>query len=110
MEFFGLPTLGFFRGISHVMEADHLAAVSSLWRAQHGHRTIMQSTFYWSAGYAMTLLLFCSLFLLSGSHLSARNEALLELAAVALVIALGIRLIYRLRREKNNFHVHEHDG
>jgi ABC-type nickel/cobalt efflux system permease component RcnA len=70
----------------------------------------MQSTFYWSAGYAMTLLLFCSLFLLSGSHLSARNEALLELAAVALVITLGIRLIYRLRREKNHFHVHEHDG
>ena len=110
MEFFGLPTLGFFRGISHVMEADNLAAVSSLWRAQHGHRTIMQSRFYWSAGYAMTLLLFCNLFLLSGSHLSARNEALLELAAVALEIALGIRLIYRLRREKNHFHVHEDDG
>jgi hypothetical protein len=30
MEFFGLPTLGLFIGISHVMEADHLADVSSL--------------------------------------------------------------------------------
>ena len=27
MEFFGLLTLGFFLGISHAMEADHLAAV-----------------------------------------------------------------------------------
>jgi high-affinity nickel permease len=77
MEFFGLLTLGFFLGMSHAMEADHLAAVSSLWRAHHGRRTIMQSTFYWSAGHALTLLVFCSLLLLSGNHLSARNEALL---------------------------------
>ena len=110
MEFFGLLTLGFFLGISHAMEADHLAAVSSLWRAHHGRRTIMQSTFYWSAGHAMTLLVFCSLLLVSGNHFSARNEALLELAAAALVIALGVRLIYRLHREKIHFHVHEHDG
>ena len=110
MEFFGLLTLGFFLGISHAMEADHLAAVSSLWRAHHGRRTIMQSTFYWSAGHAMTLLVFCSLLLVSGNHLSARNEALLELAAAALVIALGVRLIYRLHREKIHFHVHEYDG
>ena len=110
MEFFGLLTLGFFLGMSHAMEADHLAAVTSLWRAHHGRRTIMQSTFYWSAGHALTLLVFCGLLLLSGSHLSARNEALLELAAAALVIALGARLIYRLHREKIHFHVHEHDG
>ena len=110
MEFFGLLTLGFFLGMSHAMEADHLAAVSSLWRVHHGRRTIMQSTFYWSAGHALMLLLFCGLLLLSGSHLSARNEALLELAAAALVIALGGRLIYRLHREKIHFHVHEHDG
>ena len=58
MEFFGLLTLGFFLGMSHAMEADHLAAVSSLWRAHHGRRTIMQSTFYWSAGHALTLLVF----------------------------------------------------
>ena len=56
MEFFGLLTLGFFLGISHAMEADHLAAVSSLWRAHHGRRTIMQSTFYWNAVHAMKLL------------------------------------------------------
>ena len=110
MEFFGLLTLGFFLGMSHAMEADHLAAVSSLWRAHHGRRTIMQSTFYWSAGHALTMLVFCGLLLLSGTHLSARNEALLELAAAALVIALGARLIYRLHREKIHFHVHEHDG
>jgi ABC-type nickel/cobalt efflux system permease component RcnA len=110
MEFFGLLTLGFFLGMSHAMEADDLAAVSSLWRAHHGRRTIMQSTFYWSAGHALTLLLFCSLLLLSGTHLSARNEVLLELAAAALVIALGAQLIYRLHREKIHFHVHEHDG
>ena len=110
MEFFGLLTLGFFLGMSHAMEADHLAAVSSLLRAHHGRRRIMQSTFYWSAGHALTLLVFCSLLLLSGSHLSARNEALLELVAAALVIALGARLIYRLHRKKIHFHVHEHDG
>jgi ABC-type nickel/cobalt efflux system permease component RcnA len=110
MEFFGLLTLGFFLRMSIAMEADHLAAVSSLWRAHHGRRTIMQSTFYWSAGHALTLLVFCSLLLLSVSHLSARNEALLELAAAALVIALGARLIYHLHREKIHFHVHLHDG
>ena len=110
MEFFGLLTLGFFLGMSHAMEADHLAAVSSLWRAHSGCRTIMQSTFYWSAGHALTLLLFCNILLLSDSHLSFRNEALLELAAAALVIALGVRLIYRSHRKKIHFHRHEHDG
>ena len=110
MEFFGLLTLGFFLGMSHAMEADHLAAVSSLWRTHHGRRRVMQSTFYWSAGHALTMLVFCGLLLLSGTQLSARNEALLELAAAALVIALGARLLYRLHREKIHFHVHEHDG
>ncbi|MDC0476296.1 hypothetical protein OAN83_00680 [Alphaproteobacteria bacterium] len=110
MEFFGLLTLGFSLGMSHAMEADHLAAVSSLWHAHYGRHRIMQSTFYWNAGHALTLLLFCSLLLLSSNHLSARNEALLELAAAALVIALGARLIFRLHRKKIHFHVHEHDG
>ena len=110
MEFFGLLTLGFLRGISHAMEADHPAAVSSLWSAHHGRRTIMQSALFWSAGHVLTLLLFCSLLPLPGSHLSAKNEALLELAAAALVITLGARLIYRLHREKIHFHVHKHNG
>jgi ABC-type nickel/cobalt efflux system permease component RcnA len=107
---FWFAEFGVFPGMSHAMEADHLAAVSSLWRAHHGRRTTMQSTFYWNAGHARTLLLFCSLLLLSGSHLSAKNDALLELAAAALVIALGARLICRLHSEKIHFHVHKHDG
>ena len=110
MEILGLLTLGLFLGMSHAMEADHLAAVSSMWCLEHGRRSILQRTLYWSAGHGMALLLLCGILLLSGNSLPAHTEALLELAAAALVIWLGLQLLLRLRRQKIHFHVHEHDG
>ena len=53
---FRFADFGLCLGYSHAMEADHLAAVSSLWRAHHGRHMVLQGTFYWSAGHALTLL------------------------------------------------------
>ena len=55
---FWFADFGLCLGYSNAMEADHLATASSLWRAHHGRHMILQSTFYWSAGHAMTLLVF----------------------------------------------------
>jgi len=110
MEFLGLLTVGLFLGMSHAMEADHLAAVSSMWRSQNGRYGIFQRTLYWGAGHGLTLMLLCSILLITGNQLSATTENLMELAVAILVIGLGAQLIYRLRRDKIHFHVHEHDG
>ena len=36
MEIFGLMSLGLFLGMTHAMDADHIAAVSAMWNRQGG--------------------------------------------------------------------------
>ena len=49
MEIFGLMSLGLFLGMTHAMEADHIAAVSAMWDRQGGKHGFMRRGLYWGA-------------------------------------------------------------
>ena len=54
MEIFDLMSLGLFLGMTHAMDADHIAAVSAIWSRQGGKQAwINQRWLYWGAGHAI---------------------------------------------------------
>ena len=110
MEIFGLMSLGLFLGMTHAMDADHIAAVSAMWNRQGGKHGLMRQGLYWSAGHGIALLALCGVLLSTGQALSEQNYAWLELGASLLILYLGAQLIWRMYRRRINIHIHEHDG
>ena len=53
MEIFGLMSLGLFLGMTHAMDADHIATVSAMWNRQGGKHGLMRRGLYWGAGHAI---------------------------------------------------------
>ena len=110
MEIFGLMSLGLFLGMTHAMDADHIAAVSAMWNRQGGKHGLMRRGLYWGAGHGIALLALCAVLLSTGQALSEQKQALLELGASLLILYLGVQLIWRMYRRRIHIHIHEHDG
>lgn len=101
--------LGFFVGMQHAMEADHLAAVASL--ATSGGRSIghaVRQGAAWGLGHALTLLFFGSLVLLLDTLVPERIAEAAELAVAVMLILLGADVLRRLWRARVHFHGHSH--
>ena len=56
MEISGVMSLGLFLGMTHAMDADHIAAVSAMWNRQGGKHGLMRRGLYWGAGHGIALL------------------------------------------------------
>lgn len=110
MELLGLLVIGFFIGITHAMEADHLAAVASVNQHGRGLRSLLHRGVVWGIGHGIALLLICGIVILASISFDKRVEAWLELTVAAMIISLGLNTIYRLAVRKVHFHVHQHDG
>jgi len=110
MKFFGLMSLGLFLGMTHAMDADHIAAVSAMWNRQGGKHGLMRRGLCWGAGHGIALLALCAVLLSTGQALSEQKQALLELGASLLILYLGGQLIWQMYRRRVHIHIHEHDG
>ena len=103
--------LGFLIGMSHALEADHLAAVGAL--ATSGRPSPKKLAFLgasWGLGHTTTLFLLSSLVLVFGYVLSARLAAGMEFAVGAMLIVLGLYVFWKIRQSHIHFHIHEHDN
>ena len=103
--------LGFVIGMRHAVEADHVAAVSSLGtRAGTVAETVRQGA-AWGLGHTITLFLFGSVVILMDAAMPARLAGILECLVGLMLVALGVDVIVRLIRERVHFHLHHHaDG
>jgi len=111
MKISGLMSLGLFLGMTHAMDADHIAAVSAMWNCQGGKHGLMRRGLYWGAGHGIALFLaLCAVLLSTGQALSEQKQALLELSASLLILYLGVQLIWQMYRRRIHIHIHEHDG
>jgi len=86
-------SLGLFLGMTHAMDADHIAAVSAMWNRQGGKHELMRRGLCWGAGHGIALLALCAVLLSTGQALSEQKQALLELGASLLILYLGGQLI-----------------
>jgi len=110
VEISGLMSLGLFLGMTHAMDADHIAAVSAMWNRQGGKHGLMRRGLYWGAGHGIALLALCAVLLSTGQALSEQKQALLELSASLLILYLGVQLIWQMYRRRIHIHIYEHDG
>jgi ABC-type nickel/cobalt efflux system permease component RcnA len=106
---FGLLILGFFIGMRHALEADHVAAVTSLATRSASPGECVKQGVFWGLGHSLTLFLFGSTVLLLDRALPERLASGLELAVGVMLVLLGLDVLRRLARERIHFHLHEHD-
>ncbi|MGB0505303.1 MAG: hypothetical protein ACPGGK_03820 [Pikeienuella sp.] len=108
-------SLGFLTGLSHALEADHLAAIGAMAvdkrKKGRGEHSLARRGAAWGIGHALTLFAICAAAILLGLTLSDQLAAALEFAVGLMLIFLGVDVIRRMRRARIHFHKHDHgDG
>ena len=108
---FGILGLGFLLGMQHALEADHIAAVSSI-AARRGHvADIVKHGLTWGLGHTLTLFAFAGAAILLGRAIPETIARPMETAVGVMLIVLGAHVLWRLRRDRVHFHKHGHgDG
>ena len=101
-------SLGFVIGMAHALEADHLAAVAAMSSRKTGRRALMARGAIWGLGHTLSLFVICSVVVLLGLTISGRVEARLEMIVGVMIVLLGLRLLWKMRRERIHLHVHSH--
>lgn len=101
-------SLAFFIGMSHALEADHVAAVSSMATRQTSMRQIVRTGAVWGLGHTLTLMGFAGAALVLGFSIHDNLAGWLEFSVGVMLVGLGAHVIYRLIRDRVHFHIHRH--
>ncbi len=103
--------LGFLIGLRHALEADHVAAISSIAARQSDVAAVLRHGVTWGIGHSLALLAFAGAAVLFDTAASERLASWLEAAVGVMLILLGGQVVYRLLRDRVHFHFHRHgDG
>lgn len=102
--------LAFMIGMSHALEADHVAAVSAIAAKQTRLSSIIRTGAVWGLGHTLTLAAFAGVTLVLGLAINEQLSGWLELFVGVMLMALGLHILYRLARDRIHFHMHKHAG
>ncbi len=108
---FGILGLGFLLGMQHALEADHIAAVSSIAARRSHVLDIVKHGLTWGLGHTLTLFVFAGAAILLGHAIPENVARPIETAVGIMLIGLGAHVLWRLWRDRVHFHRHGHgDG
>jgi ABC-type nickel/cobalt efflux system permease component RcnA len=108
---FGVLVLGFLLGMQHALEADHIAAVSSIAARRTDIRDIVKHGLTWGLGHTLTLFVFACTAILLGRAILGELARPMEAAVGTVLVGLGAHVLWRLWRDRLHFHQHAHgDG
>ncbi|MCX7309028.1 MAG: sulfite exporter TauE/SafE family protein [Afipia sp.] len=108
---FGILGIGFLLGMQHALEADHIAAVSSLAARRSNISDIVKHGLTWGLGHTLTLSFFAGAAVMLGHAIPEHVARPLETAVGVMLVGLGIHVLWRLWRDRVHFHQHRHrDG
>ncbi|MCP4621167.1 MAG: urease accessory protein [Bradyrhizobium sp.] len=108
---FGILGLGFLLGMQHALEADHIAAVSSIAARRTRVSDIVKHGLTWGLGHTLTLFVFAGIAVLLGRAIPDTVARPIEGAVGIMLIGLGAHVLWRLWRDRVHFHSHGHaDG
>jgi High-affinity nickel-transport protein len=100
---------GFVLGLKHAVEADHLAAISTIVSER---RSLLSSSLVgglWGVGHTISLLVVGLAIILFKFEISAGTAQALELGVGLMLVALGVNALRKLRRGgRLHLHVHRH--
>jgi hypothetical protein len=104
----GILSLGFLLGMQHALEADHIAAVSSIAARRSHVGDIVKHGLTWGLGHTMTLFIFAGAAILLGRAIPEHLARPLETAVGIMLVGLGAHVLWRLWRDRVHFHAHGH--
>ncbi|HEX2632301.1 MAG TPA: urease accessory protein [Bradyrhizobium sp.] len=108
---FGILGLGFLLGMQHALEADHIAAVSSIAARRTEVADIVKHGLTWGLGHSLTLLAFAAIAMLVGHAMPEALARPIETSVGIMLVGLGAHVLWRLWRDRVHFHAHVHaDG
>jgi hypothetical protein len=108
---FGILGLGFLLGMQHALEADHIAAVSSIAARRSEVADIVKHGLTWGLGHTLTLFVFAGAAILLGQAIPENLSRPLETAVGVMLVGLGTHVLWRLWRDRVHLHRHVHaDG
>ncbi len=100
--------LGFVIGLQHALEADHVAAVSSLVCGKSEVKGIARHGAIWGLGHTLVLVIFGGGVIFLKLTIDDGFANGLEFGVGVMLVALGGNVLYRLWRQKIHFHAHRH--
>ena len=108
---FGILGLGFLLGMQHALEADHIAAVSSIAARRTHIGDIAKHGLTWGLGHTLMLFAFAGAAILLGHAIPEHFAQPIETAVGIMLVGLGAHVLWRLWRDRVHFHKHGHgDG
>jgi len=108
---FGILGLGFLLGMQHALEADHIAAVSSIAARRSNVADIVKHGLTWGLGHTVTLFVFAGAALALGHAIPENLSRPLETAVGIMLMGLGGHVLWRLWHDRVHVHRHSHgDG
>jgi ABC-type nickel/cobalt efflux system permease component RcnA len=103
--------LGFVLGLRHALDVDHLAAVSTLVSQRGGVWRSSLIGAVWGLGHTAALLAAAVAVIALHAEISPRVAQGLELGVAAMLVGLGVNLLWTLWRGGTvHLHAHEHGG
>ncbi len=101
--------IGFVLGLQHAIEADHLAAVSTIVSEKKSLLTASIVGGFWGLGHTISLFIVGALVIFLKVQISETVEAKLEAIVGGMLVLLGINALRKLfGAEKVHVHTHEH--
>jgi sulfite exporter TauE/SafE len=101
--------LGFFLGLKHAIEADHLAAVGTIVSEQKNVWSSAIVGGIWGLGHTISLFAAGFFVLLLNFQISEQTERILEFCVGIMLLFLGLNVFRKIANGgKIHFHTHEH--
>ncbi len=100
--------LGLMIGMQHALEADHVAAVSSIAARESSLKKIVLHGTVWGVGHTLALMAFAGSVLILELEIGAQVAGWLEFGVGVMLVILGGHLLFRVYRNRVHFHTHKH--
>lgn len=110
LQFMTMLGLGFLLGMRHALDADHVAAVSTMLAQRPDLRRSGFIGLCWGCGHTAVLLVVGLAVLTLKITISDAVAQVFESVVGVMLVALGLALAVTLYREQWHLHAHEHDG
>jgi ABC-type nickel/cobalt efflux system permease component RcnA len=103
--------LGFFLGLKHALDADHLVAVSTIVSERKGFWNSSLVGALWGLGHTASLLAVGLLVIAFNFQIPPKIALAMEFAVAIMLIALGANVLWKIFRGATfHIHTHKHEG
>ena len=106
MTLFSILALGFFLGMRHATDSDHVIAVTTIVSQQRKVGSAALTGISWGIGHSITLLVVGATIVLFGVVIPERLGMGLEFCVALMLVLLGLLNLVSSRRKRNEGHEH----